>query len=369
MNKDISERPIIHGRNGVPWNQSTQPFLPECYNGVPQLNKNNINEYVDVNRGEKRILELWNDFMFKRSSVGFVHLPDICSQFIKANGSLIVKENLYRNCVLHFTNMEQSGMIDCITHLRLVGQIQTHVADEEAIKTDYIDDLLKDAEDESTDTSDTSTHNSNDDLTNVSSAAYSSTVIRNSTSQNSVFKTVSNSFSNEDHVEYIESVKVVDEPILEDCVKDDHEFVDTSCKDQAENNLSDKDTVNSPKRVSYEHNICDNNFFNTISGDNSEDTLHDSNIGECLEENDLESATEMNTPTSEEIDKTDDDLNQVEVSNESVELGKDYLADISSNYENRIHDKCSKKENSPSNDFGAAFKRFLSERSKEALNF
>jgi hypothetical protein len=86
--------------------------------------RNNITEFVDVNKGEKRILLLWNDFVRDRGVAGFVHLPQVCRDFIKTKGDVIIRENLYRNCLLHFSSIEQNGLIDNNVHLELVEILQ-----------------------------------------------------------------------------------------------------------------------------------------------------------------------------------------------------------------------------------------------------
>ena len=153
--KELSERSIIQNRNGVPWNQAEEIFLQECYDGVSQLVRNNIQEFIDVNRGEKQILLMWNDFMIRKSAAGFVHLPQLCKEFLHIHGGAIIQENLYRNCILHFTNLEHSGLIDCALHLELVNILQKFidssaskiskvVCDEnnEASTSSEIDDIL-----------------------------------------------------------------------------------------------------------------------------------------------------------------------------------------------------------------------------------
>ena len=171
--KELSERSIIQNRNGVPWNQTEDPFLPECYDGVPQLLRNNIQEFIDLNRGEKQILLMWNDFMIRKSAAGFLHLPQLCKEFIHTHGVAIIQENLYRNCILHFTNLEHSGLIDCYVHLELVNIFQ-NITNSAASKISNVISVIDDANELSTssqiDNDSASTSANKTDYENVPSA-------------------------------------------------------------------------------------------------------------------------------------------------------------------------------------------------------
>jgi len=129
---DLKTRPIMHGRNWIPWQQHThQDFLPTLYVGVPQIMERNVSDFVDVNPGEKEIIRLWNTFIGDSPYTGFNHLPEAMHQFICQHGYSILVRNLYRNFVVHLCNMEQAGTIDQPALLRLINQLQSGQDDQE----------------------------------------------------------------------------------------------------------------------------------------------------------------------------------------------------------------------------------------------
>ena len=71
----------------------------ECNSGwVTELNARNINDFTDLNEGEKSFLNLWNLHMdtLVNHGVGFGHMRDILECFLSNHGHSIVQLNLYR---------------------------------------------------------------------------------------------------------------------------------------------------------------------------------------------------------------------------------------------------------------------------------
>lgn len=117
-----------------------------------------IDEFSDVNEGEKEVMKLWNLHMMKhslvfpfvhfypnlgfqglcktqtgsnfqivshfnpflRSFVGWGHVPLACELFIKENWQEIVKRNIYMNFVLHLNNLLDYQLLSSDTLRNLI---------------------------------------------------------------------------------------------------------------------------------------------------------------------------------------------------------------------------------------------------------
>lgn len=94
-----------------------------------------IDEFTDVNEGEKEILKMWNlhimkNYRYKCDSM----MSKACMDFVESEGSAIISKNLSRNFTLHLANLFDFGligsqdMLDCIRKLnklksRVVGNL------------------------------------------------------------------------------------------------------------------------------------------------------------------------------------------------------------------------------------------------------
>lgn len=84
-----------------------------------------IDEFADVNEGEKEILKLWNlhimkNYKYKADS----HIRQACFDFIEVEGPTILSKNLSKNFTLHLANLFDFGLIssgdllECIREFR-----------------------------------------------------------------------------------------------------------------------------------------------------------------------------------------------------------------------------------------------------------
>ena len=107
---------MLQNRNGVPWDQDTEPFLPACYEGVVQYLRFKIDEFVDVNPAELAIMRMWNEFILKRNPgwSSWVHLPELCLSFLSLNGKRIILAGLHFNAMLMMCTFERIGLIDSV---------------------------------------------------------------------------------------------------------------------------------------------------------------------------------------------------------------------------------------------------------------
>ncbi|XP_055925307.1 polycomb protein SUZ12-like isoform X2 [Argiope bruennichi] len=70
-----------------------------------------IDEFTDVNEGEKELMKMWNLHIMKHGFVGDCQIPLACSMFIEEHGKTILVQRLYRNFLLHLCNLFDYGLI------------------------------------------------------------------------------------------------------------------------------------------------------------------------------------------------------------------------------------------------------------------
>lgn len=70
-----------------------------------------IDEFSDVNEGEKEMLEMWNLHVMKHNFVGYCQMSLACQMFVDEKGDEIWSKNIYRNFVLHLTNLYDYDML------------------------------------------------------------------------------------------------------------------------------------------------------------------------------------------------------------------------------------------------------------------
>merc|ERR1711862_500045 len=70
-----------------------------------------IDDFTDVNAGEKEFMKMWNNHVQKYTYVGDCQMPQALSMFIDIRGQDIVQKNLFRNFSLHLVNLFEFGVI------------------------------------------------------------------------------------------------------------------------------------------------------------------------------------------------------------------------------------------------------------------
>lgn len=70
-----------------------------------------IDDFTDVNEGEKELIKMWNLHVMKNGYVGDCQLPIACDMFVTAKGKEIIEKNLFRNFVLHLCSLFDYGLI------------------------------------------------------------------------------------------------------------------------------------------------------------------------------------------------------------------------------------------------------------------
>ncbi|XP_069161563.1 polycomb protein suz12-A isoform X2 [Procambarus clarkii] len=91
---------------------------------VRQKTQMMIDEFSDVNEGEKELMKMWNLHVMKYNFVGDSQIPLACSMFLESHGIELLRKSLYRNFVLHMVSLHDFGLIGtgvvykCILHLQ-----------------------------------------------------------------------------------------------------------------------------------------------------------------------------------------------------------------------------------------------------------
>ncbi|KAM4535480.1 polycomb protein suz12-B-like [Fundulus diaphanus] len=74
-----------------------------------------IEEFTDVNDGEKEIMKLWNLHVMKHGFIADNQMESACLLFAKHNAAAILEHNLSRNFLLHLISMHDFNLINTLT--------------------------------------------------------------------------------------------------------------------------------------------------------------------------------------------------------------------------------------------------------------
>lgn len=70
-----------------------------------------IDEFTDVNDGEKELMKLWNLHMMKNSYIADFQVIEACRSFIDNYSQILKEKNLERNFLLHLVNLHDFNLI------------------------------------------------------------------------------------------------------------------------------------------------------------------------------------------------------------------------------------------------------------------
>jgi polycomb protein SUZ12 len=79
-----------------------------------------INDFTDVNEGEKAIMNLWNMHCTRHNLVANIFVYDSCRLFIEKNWSEIKRQRLRNCCIIHFNNLYESKLFNIDKFLLLI---------------------------------------------------------------------------------------------------------------------------------------------------------------------------------------------------------------------------------------------------------
>lgn len=78
---------------------------------LQQKTVNMIDEFTDVNEGEKELMKMWNLHVMKHNYIGDCQIMTACQDFVNTHGEDILRKNLYRNFKLHMINLFDFSLI------------------------------------------------------------------------------------------------------------------------------------------------------------------------------------------------------------------------------------------------------------------
>ncbi|XP_060534798.1 polycomb protein SUZ12 [Cylas formicarius] len=139
------QRPFITGHNRLYHHTTTcLPIYPKEMDvdsegeNDPEWLQNKtmmmIDEFTDVNEGEKELMKMWNLHVMKCGFVGDCQIPLACQMFVQHRGKELLLKNLYRNFVLHMTSLFDFGLVSAVCLYTTLQKLQEMVGETGAIR-------------------------------------------------------------------------------------------------------------------------------------------------------------------------------------------------------------------------------------------
>ncbi|XP_026762538.1 polycomb protein suz12-B [Galleria mellonella] len=88
-----------------------------------------IDEFTDVNEGEKELMKMWNLHVMKYNYVGDCQIPIACQMFLQMKGKELLEKNLYRNFILHMCSLHDFGLLSPVALYQTVQTLNQMLAD------------------------------------------------------------------------------------------------------------------------------------------------------------------------------------------------------------------------------------------------
>lgn len=88
-----------------------------------------IDEFTDVNEGEKELMKMWNLHVMKYNFVGDCQIPIACQMFLQMKGKELLEKNLYRNFILHMSSLHDFGMLSPVALYQTVQMLNQLLTD------------------------------------------------------------------------------------------------------------------------------------------------------------------------------------------------------------------------------------------------
>uniref|UniRef100_A0A8C8DBL2 SUZ12 polycomb repressive complex 2 subunit b n=1 Tax=Oryzias sinensis TaxID=183150 RepID=A0A8C8DBL2_9TELE len=96
-----------------------------------------LDEFTDVNEGEKEVMKLWNLHVMKHGFIADNQMNQAIMLFVENRGAHIIRRNLCRNFLLHLVSMHDFNLVSTATIDRAMArlqQIQDELPDGEALR-------------------------------------------------------------------------------------------------------------------------------------------------------------------------------------------------------------------------------------------
>ena len=117
------DRLLYHVKTNLPI-KNDEPEAEECYDWLRQMSLRQIDDFVDVNEGEKAFMKLWNTHLHYNPCYGDKMLIQVLESFIDEYGFKIYKCNLQNNFTLHLSNLHDFEVISSATMLEMITRYQ-----------------------------------------------------------------------------------------------------------------------------------------------------------------------------------------------------------------------------------------------------
>jgi len=91
---------------------------------VMDYTRNKLEDFVDLNSGEKTMMNLWNKHVNKYQGRGVIHLDSVVEDFLTERSHTIVELNLYRNFVAHLSTLNQGNLLSNETMQKCINDMQ-----------------------------------------------------------------------------------------------------------------------------------------------------------------------------------------------------------------------------------------------------
>uniref|UniRef100_A0A8C2J663 SUZ12 polycomb repressive complex 2 subunit a n=1 Tax=Cyprinus carpio TaxID=7962 RepID=A0A8C2J663_CYPCA len=94
-----------------------------------------IDEFTDVNEGEKEVMKLWNLHVMKNGFIADNQMNQACLLFVEQHITTIIEKNLCRNILLHLVSMHDFGLVNTATIDKAMAHLKPHKDGQEQSKT------------------------------------------------------------------------------------------------------------------------------------------------------------------------------------------------------------------------------------------
>lgn len=88
-----------------------------------------IDEFTDVNEGEKELMKMWNLHVMKYGFVGDCQIPLACQMFVQHKGKELLLKNLYKNFVIHMGSLFDFGLVSAVCLYTTIQKLQELVGE------------------------------------------------------------------------------------------------------------------------------------------------------------------------------------------------------------------------------------------------
>ncbi|XP_060948366.1 polycomb protein suz12-B isoform X4 [Limanda limanda] len=83
-----------------------------------------LDEFTDVNEGEKEVMKLWNLHVMKHGFIADNQMNQAIKAFVENRGAHIIRRNLCRNFLLHLVSMHDFNLVSTATIDRAMAQLR-----------------------------------------------------------------------------------------------------------------------------------------------------------------------------------------------------------------------------------------------------